>query len=64
MPDFWKGTQAHYFSSYRVTAAAIKRVDAALTVGGPATAKNEWIEEFLTYCGARKAPVDFVSTHH
>lgn len=29
---------------YRYTAAAIKRADAQLRGGGPATAKNEWVE--------------------
>ncbi len=64
LPDFWKGTQDNYFKLYRHTAAAIKSVDAALKVGGPATAKNEWIEEFLDFCEKKKVPVDFVSTHH
>jgi xylan 1,4-beta-xylosidase len=33
-------------------------------VGGPLTAANAWIEEFLDFCETRKLPVDFVSTHH
>ncbi len=60
----WTGTQADYFKLYRYTAEAIKRVDRKLKVGGPATAKNEWIEEFLAFCERRKVPVDFVTTHH
>ena len=63
LPAFWKGTQDDYFSFYRVTALAVKDVDAALKVGGPATAKNEWIADFLAYCQRHHAPVDFVSTH-
>ena len=61
---FWTGTQSDYFKLYQVTAKAIKRVDKGLQVGGPATAKNGWITEFLDYCARSKAPVDFVSTHH
>jgi xylan 1,4-beta-xylosidase len=64
LPAFWKGTQADYFKLYAETAAAIKSVDAALKVGGPATAKNAWIEEFLAFCARKKVPADFVSTHH
>ncbi|MBA3884096.1 MAG: cellulase family glycosylhydrolase [Acidobacteria bacterium] len=64
LPAFWKGTQADYFKLYRHTVEAIKSVDPALKVGGPATAKNEWIEEFLEFCEKKKLPVDFVSTHH
>lgn len=61
---FWSGTRQDYFELYRHTVQAIKAVDARLRVGGPATAKEEWIEEFLDFCHGRGLPVDFVSTHH
>ncbi len=61
---FWSGTQTEYFKLYRITAGALKNVDALLRVGGPATAMNAWIPEFLDFCEQHKTPVDFVSTHH
>ena len=61
---FWTGTQKDYFKLYRVTADAIKRVDPSLKVGGPATARDGWIEEFLEFCERGNVPVDFVTTHH
>ena len=61
---FWVGTQEDYFKLYRHTVRAIKGVDASLRVGGPATARNEWIEEFVAFCEANDLPADFVSTHH
>lgn len=61
---FWTGTQADYFKLYRFSVQAIKEVDDQLQVGGPATAKNEWIAEFLDFCKKSKVPVDFISTHH
>jgi xylan 1,4-beta-xylosidase len=61
---FWDGTQAQYFELYRHTALAIKEVDAELRVGGPATAANAWLPEFLDFCQKNKLPADFVSTHH
>lgn len=61
---FWTGTRDDYFRLYRRTAEAIKAVDPALAVGGPATAKNAWIEEFLAFCDAKGVAADFVSTHH
>jgi xylan 1,4-beta-xylosidase len=64
LPSFWKGTQAQYFDLYRHTAGAIKAVDAGLRVGGPATAKNEWVLEFVDFCARHALPADFVSTHH
>jgi xylan 1,4-beta-xylosidase len=60
---FWTGTQRDYFKLYRYTSAAIKKVDASLRVGGPATAKSDWIEEFVDFCERNKVPADFISTH-
>jgi xylan 1,4-beta-xylosidase len=61
---FWTGSREDYFKFYKVTARAIKRVDDGLRVGGPATADNQWIPEFVTFCSGNSVPVDFVSTHH
>ena len=61
---FWTGSQDDYFKLYRYTAQAIKQVDSRLKVGGPATASNSWITEFLDFCERSELPVDFVSTHH
>lgn len=61
---FWTGTQREYFKLYRYTADAIKQLDASLKVGGPATAKSEWIEEFVDFCERNHVPVDFITTHH
>jgi xylan 1,4-beta-xylosidase len=61
---FWAGTQKDYFKLYRYTCEAIKSIDSSLNVGGPATAMNEWIEEFRDFCERNKLPLDFVSTHH
>jgi xylan 1,4-beta-xylosidase len=64
LKEFWTGSQDDYFKLYRYTAQAIKGVDERLQVGGPATAKNEWITEFLDFCSTEQLPADFVSTHH
>jgi xylan 1,4-beta-xylosidase len=64
LADFWTGTQDDYFKLYRYTVEAIKSVDPELRVGGPATAKNEWISDFLDFCDRKRLPLDFVSTHH
>jgi xylan 1,4-beta-xylosidase len=64
LKSFWSGTQAQYFELYRHTVTAIKEVDDRLRVGGPSTAKNEWIAELLDFCAKNRLPADFVSTHH
>ena len=56
---FWSGTPEEYWRLYEVTARAVKSVDPALRVGGPATAAVGWIDDQLRV----DAPVDFVSTH-
>ena len=61
---FWKGKQADYFKLYQYTVDAIKAVDADIRVGGPATADDEWVPDFLEFCGKNTLPIDFVSTHH
>jgi xylan 1,4-beta-xylosidase len=63
LKSFWTGTQRDYFKLYRSTVEAIKQVDASLRVGGPATAKSEWIEDFVDFCERNEVPADFVSTH-
>ncbi|PTY07120.1 glycoside hydrolase [Opitutaceae bacterium EW11] len=57
------GARAEYFKLYASTARAVKSVDQAYKVGGPATAGEGWIDETLAYCAETKAPIDFISTH-
>lgn len=63
--DFWDGEpkQQTYFALYDETAEAIKKVDPALRVGGPATAQAAWVDAFLAHCAKNHIPFDFVSTH-
>jgi len=60
---FWTGTRNEYFHLYDISARAIKAVDAALTVGGPASAAAGWIDDMLDDVTRSGAPIDFVSTH-
>ena len=61
--DFFDGTQDDYFKLYGVTARAIKSVNPAYQVGGPATAGVAWVPEFIAFCAKNNVPVDFISTH-
>lgn len=60
---FWSGTETDYLRLYEATARAVKAVDAAFRVGGPATAAAAWVDDFLAACGAEDLPLDFLSTH-
>ncbi len=64
LKSFWSGSQRDYFKLYRHTVEAIKKISPALKVGGPATAKSEWIEEFVDFCERNDVAADFISTHH
>jgi len=63
--DFWTGEpkQATYFELYDHAAKAVKRADARLRVGGPATAQAAWVPAMIAHSVAAKVPLDFVSTH-
>ncbi|MEO9091068.1 MAG: glucoamylase family protein [Rhodanobacter sp.] len=63
MKGFWTGSQEDYFRLFETTHKALKHVHPELTVGGPVTAQNAWIDEFLEYCGNAGVPPDFISTH-
>src|SRR5829696_5676359 len=64
LKKFWSGTQREYFRLYRYTAEALKKISPSFKVGGPATAKSEWIEDFVGFCERNSMPADFISTHY
>ncbi len=62
-PAFFDASMEDYFRLYHLAVSAIKAVNPHFRVGGPATAGNGWIKEFIEYCMTQEVPVDFVSTH-
>lgn len=64
LKQFWSGTQEDYFKLYATTARTIKDINPDIKVGGPASARNQWITEFVQFCQNNDVPCDFVSTHH
>ena len=60
---FWSGAQSEYLQLYEATARAVKAVDPAFRVGGPATAAVGWIDDLLAYCQVNAVPLDFIATH-
>lgn len=63
LEGFWAGSQDDYFKLYSYAVRAVKSVDPAYRVGGPATAGAAWVPEMIEFCVANKLPLDFVSTH-
>lgn len=62
-PGFWTGTQEEYFKLYDYAAKAVKSVNPAYKVGGPATAGAAWVPETIEFCSKNNSPIDFISTH-
>lgn len=60
---FWSGTKEEYFRLYETAARALKRVDATLRIGGPASSKAHWLNDLIAYCHTNQVPLDFISTH-
>ena len=61
--SFFTGGAEGYLSLYRASAEAIKEVDPAIQVGGPATSASKWVRIFREYCESNHIPLDFLSTH-
>ncbi len=60
---FWGGDQAAFYQLWESTYRAIKSVDGSLQVGGPSTARAEWLEEFLAHARQRDCAPDYLITH-
>lgn len=68
LSGFWKGADMQeYFRLYEYTALAVKEVDSAFKIGGPAVCGGTdkiWIRSFLEYVQEKKLPLDFITRHH
>lgn len=61
--SFWGGTQADFLKLWQVTHGAIKGVDASLRVGGPSTARADWLVELMEFSRARDCAPDYLAAH-
>lgn len=65
---FWENADMEeYFKLFKRSFLAIKEVDPALRVGGPAICgvmDELWITKFMDFCRAEKLAVDFITRHH
>lgn len=65
-PNCWAGTMEQYCELYREVAVALKNLDPALKVGGPAGAEclgSKHGTQFLGFCRDNNVPLDFASWH-
>ena len=52
-----------YFELYDAAALAVKNINSAYRVGGPATAGMQWIPEMIAHCRENNMPLDFITSH-
>ncbi len=68
LPGFWENADMEeYFRLFRHTFFAVKALDSAFRVGGPAVCgvRDEfWIRSFLEFCAAEGIVPDFITRHH
>lgn len=60
---FFDGEQKDFFALWQATYRAIKRVDKGLRVGGPSTARAEWIADLIEFGQKHDCPPDYIITH-
>lgn len=60
---FWGADQAEFMKLWAATYRAIKDVDAAFRVGGPSTARAEWLADFVAYGRRHGCPADYLALH-
>lgn len=61
--SFWLGGKERWLQLWEATHRAIKRVDPHFRVGGPSTARGEWIDELLTFGRNADCLPDYIITH-
>jgi len=60
---FFGGTQAEWFDLWAATYEGVKAACPDLRIGGPSTARGEWIEEFLDWTKERGCEPDYLISH-
>jgi xylan 1,4-beta-xylosidase len=61
--SFFDGTQQDFWKLWSETYRAIKEVDATLRVGGPSTARAEWVQDLIEFGRKNDCEPDYLITH-
>lgn len=60
---FYGGDQSEFFKLWKYTYDAIKSVDSDWQIGGPSTARAEWIDDFLKFSKKNDCKPDYIIAH-
>jgi len=61
---FWKGAnKEEFFKLWTITYRAIKSVNPKIRIGGPTTARAEWLPEFIEFSRKNNCQPDYIIVH-
>lgn len=61
---FWQeANKQEFFKLWEITYRAIKSVNPEIRIGGPTTARAEWIPEFIEFGRKNNCPADYIIVH-
>lgn len=63
LDGFWTGGKEGYWQLYRVLHDVIKSIDPGLRIGGPSTARGEWIQDILEFGQKNDCTPDYMIGH-
>lgn len=63
LPSFFHGSMDDFFALYHATCNAIKKALPDARVGGPSTARGEWLEKFLQWTRREDCQPDYLISH-
>jgi len=63
LDGFWTGGKAGYWELYKVLYSTIKNLDPDLRIGGPSTARSEWVTDLLEFGDKNNMQPDYLIGH-
>lgn len=63
LEGFWAGGKEGYWKLYQILFDTIKSIDPGLKIGGPSTARGEWINDLLIYGEKNNCTPDYIIGH-
>ncbi len=63
LDGFWTGGKKAYLELYKYAFDVLKSIDPSLKIGGPSTARAEWIEDFMEFGTKNSCLPDYIIGH-
>lgn len=63
LEHFWMGRKSGYWELYKILFNTVKEISPDMKIGGPSTARGEWILDFLEFCDKENLSSDYIIGH-